>query len=103
MKFNLFRKSDNMFTGTIEILNKKDRYLYPDIKLYRKIRRLSKKYHTYDIDLTNTNEILLKIGHFYPFKLRRKFDYGYLFIPTKVSYFVKTYNINVKLYIDKEK
>ena len=75
----------------------------PDIKLYRKIRRLSRKYHTYDIDLTNTNELELKIGHFYPFKLRRKFDYGYIFIPTKASYFIRNYNVIVKLIVNKEK
>lgn len=105
MKFsNIFNKNkESRYTGTIELLNYKDKYLMPDIKLYRKIRRLSRKYHTYDIDLTNTNELELKIGHFYPFKLRRKFDYGYIFIPTKASYFIRNYNVIVKLIVNKEK
>ena len=102
MKFSIFKKKEDKYTGTIEILNYKDRYLYPEYKLYRKIKKLSRKYHTYDLNMINKNELELRIGNIYPFKIQNKFDYGYIFIPTKVSCFLREYNVYIKLVINKE-
>lgn len=102
MKFNIFRKEEQEYSGTIEILNYKDRYLYPEYKLYRKIKKLVKKYHSYDLNMINKNELELRIGNIYPFKLQNKFDYGYIFVPTKVSCYLREYKVKVKLIVNKE-
>lgn len=86
MKFNLLKKK-KIYSGKIERINDYQ-YLIIDKSLKNKIKR----YPTYDLELDNSNSVILKVGHFLPFKLNKNFKTCALFVPTKVSYHIGHFN-----------
>ena len=92
MKFRLFNK-EKIYYGKIDMIYDV-MYLIIDKTLRKKIKR----YPTYDIELKNTNSIILKVGYSYPFKLNKVAERYALFIPTKVLYKLGSFNrIIIKL------
>lgn len=92
MKFNLLRKQ-KFYSGRIEIVNDY-KYLIIDKDLTNKI----KKYPTYDLELDNTNSIILKVGYSFPFKINKRSKVYALFMPTKITCYIGHFNtIIIKL------
>lgn len=77
MKFRLFKKK--VYCGSIDMINDN---LY--LIISKDLRRKMKRYPTYDIELKNTNSIILKVGYSFPFKLNKIAERYALFIPTKI-------------------
>lgn len=100
MKFRLFK--ERIYNGTVKEFNN-SKYLIIEKSLFRKIRRLSKRYNSYDFRRDNSNQFSLLVGSNYPFKLNKKSKINMIFIPTKISYYLQHYNLKIKLIKDKEK
>lgn len=104
-----FRFFKRLYHGCIMDEN----FLYLDKKASRKLKSYSKRYDTYDMELLNTNEILIKVGNNYPFNFNYyavnkmvfdKLGWGkkvlIYFIPMKVL--VKLKDTKLNIYIRKE-
>lgn len=101
MIFNLFNKKEKIYNGVVKEFNN-SKYLILEKSLFKKIKRFSKKYTSYDMLLTNSNEITLIVGLNNPFKFNKRSKINMIFIPTKISYYLQHYNIKIKLIKEKQ-
>ena len=68
VKLNFKKKP---YLATVVLPYGQREHILVDKRLRRKLNRLSRKFGTFDVQLLNTNKLLLQVGNYYPFKLDR--------------------------------